>query len=145
MIKILLLNGPNLNLLGVRETELYGGLTLLDISTFLVKEAFSRNILLQIVQSNSESRLIGALHDAMLTGIGAVIVNPASYTHSSVGIRDALLSLGAPFIEVHLTNLKQREPFRHYSFMTEISAGIISGLGWQSYWFALQSLAENLL
>lgn len=145
MKRLLLLNGPNLNLLGIRETELYGGSTLLDVSRHLIRESCRRGVLLQVLQSNSESKLISLIQTAMLSGPDAAIINSASYTHTSIGIRDALLGLAVPFIEVHLTNLKQREFFRHSSFLTDVSIGMISGFGWRSYLFAVQFAVEVLL
>lgn len=141
--RILLLNGPNLNLLGVREPEVYGNQTLADIVTNLDTFAQQYNVELTHLQSNAESELIDKIHQAY-NNIDYIIINPAAFTHTSVAIRDALLGVAIPFIEVHLSNVHAREPFRHHSFLADIAQGIICGLGTDGYKFALTAAINQL-
>ena len=141
--KILVLNGPNLNMLGRREPEKYGSQTLSDIVNNLEKQAEQLNITLTHVQSNSEAELINTIHDAW-QAIDAIIINPAAFTHTSIALRDALLSVSIPFFEVHITNVYAREPFRHKSFFSDVAEGVISGLGALGYEAALNA-AHHLL
>ncbi len=141
-MNILLLNGPNLNMLGQREPDKYGTQTLQDIVDDLQAQAASSNVNLTHFQSNAEFELIDRVHAAMGT-VDAIIINPAAFTHTSVALRDALLSVNIPFIEVHLSNVHAREPFRHHSYFSDVAAGVIVGLGAMGYSLALTA-AINL-
>ena len=141
-MNILLLNGPNLNMLGQREPDKYGTQTLQDIVDDLQAQAASSNVNLTHFQSNAEFELIDRVHAAMGT-VDAIIINPAAFTHTSVALRDALLSVNIPFIEVHLSNVYAREPFRHHSYFSDVAAGVIVGLGAMGYSLALTA-AINL-
>ena len=136
--KVLVLNGPNLNMLGKREPTIYGAQTLDDIIKSLTAQAQASNITLSHLQSNAEHLLIEAIHQAHQK-IDFIIINPAAFTHTSVAIRDALLSVEIPFIEVHLSNVHARETFRHHSYLSDIATGIICGLGENGYSYALNS------
>ena len=145
MAKLLLLNGPNLNLLGTREPELYGADTLADIERRCVELAQTLGAhQLACFQSNAEHALIDRIHAARLENIAFIIINPAAFTHTSVALRDALLGVGIPFIEVHLSNVFARESFRHHSYLSDIAVGVISGLGAQGYELALQAADHYL-
>lgn len=144
MATILVLNGPNLNLLGTREPEIYGAETLEDICTRLKQTAESNGHHLLSLQSNAEYELIDRIHDAKQEQIDFIILNPAAFTHSSIAIRDALLGVDIPFIEIHLSNIHKRESFRHHSFFTDIAEGMICGLGSQGYDLALQYILNRL-
>ncbi len=135
--KILLLNGPNLNLLGTREPAIYGGDTLAAIENRLVKLAAAGGAKLTAFQSNAESDLVDRIQQAAREQVDFIIINPAAYTHTSVAMRDALAAVSIPFIEVHLSNVFAREAFRHRSYFTDIAVGIISGLGAKGYELAL--------
>ncbi|WP_375751742.1 type II 3-dehydroquinate dehydratase [Vibrio sp. HN007] len=141
--RILLLNGPNLNLLGVREPGHYGSQTLGQIVENLTEQANQANIELTHLQSNREYELIEAIHDAFQK-VDFIIINPAAFTHTSVAIRDALLGVNIPFIEVHLSNVHAREPFRHHSYLSDKAVGVICGLGAQGYEFALNAAIKQL-
>lgn len=140
-MKILLLNGPNLNMLGKREPEKYGHATLNDIVSGLIKQADALQISLDHFQSNSEAALIDRIHAAM-GNVDGIIINPAAFTHTSVALRDALLSVSIPFIEVHLSNVHAREAFRHHSYFSDIAAGVIVGFGAKGYALALDAAAD---
>ena len=140
-IKVLVLNGPNLNLLGQREPALYGKNTLEDIIQALTEQAQQLNIELTHLQSNREYELIEKIHQSF-NEIDFIIINPAAFTHTSVAIRDALLGVNIPFIEVHLSNVHARESFRQHSYLSDIAQGVICGLGAKGYTFALQSAAQ---
>ena len=144
MTKILVLNGPNLNLLGTREPEHYGVATLQEILGDLQKQADSQGIKLDTFQSNAEHELIGKVQDASSQDIDFIIINPAALTHTSVGLRDALQAVGIPFIEVHLSNIHSREAFRKESFFSDIAVGVISGLGPVGYELALRAAVKYL-
>lgn len=144
MAKILVLNGPNLNLLGTREPDLYGSDTLQDIEANLVKQASSENHTLNHFQSNSESELIDQIHQAASDSVAFILINPAAFTHTSIAIRDALLGTQIPFIEIHLSNVHQREDFRQHSYFSDIAKGTIVGLGAQGYELALQAALSHL-
>ncbi len=144
MAAILVLNGPNLNLLGTREPGHYGHITLAQIEQDLAAAAQTLGLTLQCVQSNAEHVLIEAVHRAGQDGVRFVIINPAAFTHTSVALRDALLAVGIPFIEVHLSNVHAREPFRAHSYFSDIAVGVISGLGAEGYLFALRAAAGRL-
>jgi 3-dehydroquinate dehydratase-2 len=141
-MNILLLNGPNLNMLGQREPEKYGTQTLQDIVDDLQAQASSSSVTLEHFQSNAEHALIDRVH-AAIGKVDAIIINPAAFTHTSVALRDALLSVNIPFIEVHLSNVHAREPFRHHSYFSDVAAGVIVGLGAIGYSLALTA-AINL-
>ncbi|HSD42969.1 MAG TPA: type II 3-dehydroquinate dehydratase [Burkholderiales bacterium] len=136
--KILVLNGPNLNLLGSREPDIYGRETLRDIVQRLSKAAAGKGARLEAFQSNQEGALIERVHAAKKQQIAFIIVNPAGFTHSSVALRDALAAVGIPFIEVHLSNIHAREPFRHRSYFSDLAVGTICGLGSRGYDLALE-------
>lgn len=140
---ILLLNGPNLNLLGTREPETYGSLTLDDIVTTLSQDAQKSGIRLSHLQSNAEHVLIEKIHAAK-GNTDFIVINPAAFTHTSVALRDALLAVEIPFIEIHLSNVHAREPFRHHSYLSDIAVGVICGLGADGYRFALQAAINRL-
>lgn len=144
MKKILVLHGPNLNLLGTREPSIYGQTTLNQINVGLIEAAKNANVDLTCFQSNSESDLIQAIHEASPSKINYIIFNPAAFTHTSVALRDALCAVAIPFIEVHLSNIHSREPFRHHSYFSDIAKGSITGLGAQGYLLALQVIIEEL-
>jgi len=139
----LLLNGPNLNLLGTREPGYYGSFTLEDISARLGECAVQEGVQLLTFQSNSESDLIDRIHAAPREGIDFIIFNPAAFTHTSVALRDALLGVKIPFIEVHLSNVHAREEFRNKSYFSDIAVGVISGLGPIGYELALQAALSS--
>ncbi len=136
--KILVLHGPNLNLLGSREPAHYGRDTLDDINQRLVRLALQASASLDTFQSNSEADLIGRIHQAGKDGVDFILINPAAYTHTSVAIRDALAGVNIPFVEIHLSNVFAREPFRHHSYFSDIAVGVISGLGAKGYELALE-------
>ncbi|ATM98499.1 MULTISPECIES: type II 3-dehydroquinate dehydratase [Enterobacterales] len=140
---ILLLNGPNLNLLGTREPETYGHLTLDDIVQSLSADAQALNVKLSHFQSNAEFELINKIHAAR-GNVDYILINPAAFTHTSVALRDALLGVNIPFIEIHLSNVYSREPFRHHSYLSDIATGVICGLGAEGYRFALQAAVSRL-
>ena len=140
-MKILLLNGPNLNMLGKREPDKYGHATLDDIVSGLTKQAESMQIALEHLQSNSEAALIDRIHEAM-GNVDGIIINPAAFTHTSVALRDALLSVSIPVIEVHLSNVHAREAFRHHSYFSDIAAGVIVGFGAKGYSLALDAAVD---
>ncbi|CAA6802457.1 MAG: 3-dehydroquinate dehydratase II (EC [uncultured Thiotrichaceae bacterium] len=144
MANILLLNGPNLNLLGTREPDVYGNETLADITQHLETLAQQNNHQLTHFQSNAEHELINAIHAAQLQAVEFIIINPGAYTHTSIAIRDAFLGTGTPFIEIHLSNIHQRESFRHHSYLSDIANGVILGLGSQGYQLALQAAMAQL-
>lgn len=144
MARILLLNGPNLNLLGQREPGIYGSATLGDIEKRLAGLAKHRGHDLLAAQSNAEHELIGKIQAAKADGIGFVIINPGAYTHTSIALRDAFLAVAVPFIEVHITNIFAREEFRHRSYLSGIAVGCIVGLGALGYELALESACARL-
>lgn len=144
MATILCLNGPNLNLLGSREPDTYGRETLADIGARLRERAAAAGHRLDLVQSNAEHELIDAVQQAGANGVAFVLLNPAAFTHTSIALRDALLAVGIPFIEVHLSNVHAREPFRAHSYFSDIAAGVISGLGAQGYDLALSAALQRL-
>lgn len=144
MAKILCLNGPNLNLLGTREPDKYGRDRLEDIGRRLCTSAKASGHELQMLQSNAEHELIDAIHRARAEGVAFILFNPAAFTHSSIALRDALLAVAIPFIEVHLSNVFAREPFRAHSYFSDIAAGVITGLGAEGYDLALTAVLRRL-
>ena len=135
--RILVLHGPNLNLLGVREPKHYGTQSLADINTALIEQGQTADVDVECYQSNAESELIERIHAAREQDIGFIIINPAAFTHTSVALRDALAAVAIPFIEVHLSNVHARESFRQHSYFSDLAVGVISGLGANGYLFAL--------
>jgi 3-dehydroquinate dehydratase-2 len=143
MASILVLHGPNLNMLGTREPEVYGHETLADINQRLQSSAAAEGHRLVHLQSNAEHELINRIHAAKTEGVNYIVFNPAAFTHTSVALRDALLAVAIPFIEVHLSNVHQREAFRHHSYFSDIAKGVICGLGSQGYDLALQAALKQ--
>lgn len=143
-IDVLVLHGPNLNLLGSREPQHYGVQTLGDINRELTHRAELAGLVLEAFQCNHEGALVERVHVARDQGVRAIILNPAAFTHTSVALRDALSAVDIPFVEVHLSNVHAREAFRHHSYFSDIALGVISGLGSQSYLLALEYLISRL-
>jgi 3-dehydroquinate dehydratase II len=142
--RILVLHGPNLNLLGTREPDVYGHTTLADIHAMMEARAHADGIQIESFQSNSEGGLIDRVQAAGAEGIEFIIINPGGYTHTSIALRDALAAVRIPFIEVHLSNIFAREAFRHHSYFSEIAVGTICGLGAQGYGLALEAALARL-
>jgi len=142
--RILVVHGPNLNLLGTREPEHYGRVTLSDINMALARMAEAAEVDLEAFQSNHEGALIERVHAAREQGVRAIIINPAAYTHTSVALRDALAAVAIPFVEVHLSNVHAREPFRQHSYFSDLAIGVICGLGHQGYLAALEYLLNKI-
>jgi 3-dehydroquinate dehydratase II len=143
--KILLLNGPNLNLLGTREPQVYGHDTLADVESRAVALGAARGVAVECFQSNHEGALIDRIHAARLDGTGFIVINPGGLTHTSVALRDALAGVAIPFFEVHVSNVHKREAFRHHSFLSEIAAGVIVGFGIAGYTMALNAAIDRLV
>ena len=144
MARLLLLNGPNLNLLGTREPALYGVATLASIEQRAVAVAKELGHELVAFQSNAEHELIDRIHQAKRDGVAFIVINPAGYSHTSVVLRDALLGVAIPFIEVHLSNIHAREPFRRHSYFTDVAVGCVMGLGALGYELAIRAASERL-
>jgi 3-dehydroquinate dehydratase-2 len=144
MADILLLNGPNLNLLGEREPEIYGHTTLADIEAGLVADARGAGVELECFQSNHEGALVDRVHQARTEGVRFVIINPGAYAHTSIALRDAFEGVRIPFIEVHISNVHAREAFRHHSYLSAIAAGVICGVGVHGYALALAAAVDRL-
>ena len=142
-MKILILHGPNLNLLGTREPEVYGSMTLDDINNKLVELGRELGAEIKCLQSNHEGALIDALHDAR-TSMDGVVFNPGGYTHTSIALRDAISAIQIPVIEVHLSNVYAREEFRHVSMISAVCKGKVTGFGWRSYLLGLRAVVEHL-
>ena len=142
-MKILILHGPNLNLLGMREPEVYGSMTLDDINAKLIELGKELGAEIKCLQSNHEGALIDTLHDAR-TWANGVVFNPGGYTHTSVALRDAISAIQIPVVEVHLSNVYAREEFRHKSLISPVCKGKISGFGWRSYELGLRGLVDSL-
>ena len=137
-MNVLVLHGPNLNLLGTREPAVYGSVTLPDINRELTQIATEAGATLQTLQSNHEGVLIDRVHAARTDGTDFIVINPGAFTHTSVALRDALAGVAIPFVEVHLSNVHRREPFRHHSYFSDLAEGVIVGLGAQGYALALR-------
>ncbi|AOM02060.1 type II 3-dehydroquinate dehydratase [Cobetia marina] len=144
MARILVLNGPNLNLLGTREPEVYGTTTLEDIRSRLETRASQAGHQLDWLQSNAEHVLVDRVHAAREDGTAIILINPAAFTHTSVALRDALLGVALPFIELHLSNTHAREAFRHHSYLSDVARGVIMGFGARSYDMALDAALADL-
>lgn len=144
MSQLLLINGPNLNLLGSREPDVYGRQTLADIETALVAEAARLGHELNCFQSNHEGALVDRVQQARGDGVRFILINPGAYTHTSVALRDALLAVAIPFIEIHLSNVHARETFRQHSYLSDIALGVIAGCGALGYQLALRAAHERL-
>ncbi len=141
---LLLLNGPNLNLLGSREPEIYGRTTLADIEADLSAQAEAAGYALRCLQSNAEHVLIERIHAARSDGTAFILINPGAFTHTSIALRDALAGVAVPFIELHLSNVHAREPFRQHSYLSDIAVGVICGFGADSYRLALTAALSRL-
>jgi 3-dehydroquinate dehydratase-2 len=144
MAKLLVLHGPNLNLLGVREPDIYGRETLADINNQLAQRAQAAGHELAWYQSNAEHELIGRIHQARDEQIATILINPGAFTHTSVALRDALAAVGIPFIELHMSNVHAREPFRRHSYLSDLAIGVICGFGSGSYRLALDAALARL-
>ena len=144
MAQLLVLHGPNLNLLGVREPEIYGRETLADINNQLAQRAQASGHELAWYQSNAEHELIGRIHQARDEQIATILINPGAFTHTSVALRDALAAVGIPFIELHMSNVHAREPFRRHSYLSDLAMGVICGFGSGSYRLALEAALAKL-
>ena len=144
MAKILVLHGPNLNLLGAREPEIYGHTTLADINAALAARAREAGHELAWYQSNAEHELIGRIHQARDEQVATILFNPGAFTHTSIALRDALAAVAIPFVEVHLSNVHAREPFRRHSYLADIAVGVICGFGPDSYRLALEAALSRL-
>jgi 3-dehydroquinate dehydratase-2 len=141
---ILLINGPNLNLLGTREPDIYGSATLHDIERAAEAQAVAAGARLTSFQSNHEGALIDRIHLARNDGVDAIIINPGGLTHTSVALRDALSAVAIPFVEVHISNVHRREAFRQHSFLSDIAVGVICGLGTDGYYAAIEFSLKTL-
>ncbi|GLQ51749.1 type II 3-dehydroquinate dehydratase [Dyella flava] len=144
MAKLLVLHGPNLNLLGVREPEIYGRETLADINNQLAQRAQAAGHELAWFQSNAEHELIGRIHQARDEQVDYILINPGAFTHTSVALRDALAAVAIPFIELHMSNVHAREPFRHHSYLSDLAVGVICGFGSDSYRLGLNAAMTKL-
>ncbi|MGB4346416.1 MAG: type II 3-dehydroquinate dehydratase [Burkholderiaceae bacterium] len=143
-INLLVLNGPNLNLLGSREPSVYGATTLPEVEQAAAAQAAAANAKLACFQSNHEGALIDRIHLAKRDGVDAIVINPGGLTHTSVALRDALAGVAIPFIEVHISNVHSRESFRHHSYLSELAAGVICGLGVDGYRIAIEFALKKL-
>jgi len=144
MARLLLLHGPNLNLLGTREPEVYGRTTLAQIDADLAAQAQAAGHTLETLQANAEHVLVERIHAAREDGTAFILINPAAFTHTSVALRDALLGAAVPFVEIHLSNPHAREPFRHHSYLSDKALGVVCGFGADSYRMALQGVIARL-
>ena len=144
MAKLLVLHGPNLNLLGVREPDIYGRETLADINNQLAQRAQAAGHELAWYQSNAEHELIGRIHQARDEQVATILINPGAFTHTSVALRDALAAVDIPFIELHMSNVHAREPFRRHSYLSDLAIGVICGFGSASYRLALEAALSKL-
>jgi len=144
MPSVLVVHGPNLNLLGTREPQVYGANTLAEINGRLARMAARSNVDLDTFQANSEHALIDRVHAAAEDGTNWIVINPAAFTHTSVALRDALAAVGLPFIEIHLSNPAAREPFRHHSYFSDLAVGTICGFGIESYLMGVQAAINRM-
>lgn len=144
MAKLLLLHGPNLNLLGTREPQIYGSTTLAQINEAARAQCAAAGCEFDTLQSNSEAELVERIHQAFADKVDFIVINPAAYTHTSVALRDALAGVAIPFIELHLSNPHAREPFRQHSYLSDLAQGVICGFGANSYTLALQAALQRL-
>jgi 3-dehydroquinate dehydratase-2 len=144
MTRLLVLHGPNLNLLGIREPGVYGNVTLKQIDEALVDRAKQAGVELTTFQSNHEGELVDRIHAARAENVDFILINPAAYTHTSVAIRDALKGVDIPFVEIHLSNVHRREAFRHHSYFSDVAEGVVCGFGWKGYLFALEFALDRL-
>jgi 3-dehydroquinate dehydratase-2 len=144
MSRLLVLHGPNLNLLGTREPDVYGRVTLAEIDQALAEKAQAAGAELSSFQSNHEGAIVDRIQQARTEQVDFVLINPAAYTHTSVAIRDALSGVALPFIEIHLSNVHKREAFRHHSYFSDLAEAVICGLGWKGYLYALDFALERL-
>lgn len=144
MAKLLVLHGPNLNLLGVREPDIYGRETLADINNQLAQRAQAAGHELAWYQSNAEHELIGRIHQARGEQVASILINPGAFTHTSIALRDALAAVAIPFIEVHMSNVHAREPFRRHSYLSDLAIGVICGFGSDSYRLGLDAAMAKL-
>ncbi|TAH42358.1 MAG: type II 3-dehydroquinate dehydratase [Betaproteobacteria bacterium] len=144
MSKVLVINGPNLNLLGTREPHIYGSTTLADVENGLRAQAQELGLELECFQSNHEGAIVDRIHQARLEGVKFVLINPGAYTHTSVAIRDAIGGVAIPFVEVHISNVHKREAFRHHSYLSDVAEAVMAGFGTLGYNLALQFIAAKL-
>lgn len=144
MARILVIHGPNLNLLGTREPEIYGTESLDDVNRGLEAVAEGRGVGIEFFQTNAEDAMVERVHQARSEGVSFILLNPGAFTHTSIALRDALLGVGIPFIEVHLSNVHSREPFRQHSYLSDVASGVIVGLGTQGYTLALEAALTRL-
>jgi 3-dehydroquinate dehydratase-2 len=144
MSRLLVLHGPNLNLLGTREPDVYGRVTLAEIDKALAEKAQAAGAELSSFQSNHEGAIVDRIQQARTEQVDFVLINPAAYTHTSVAIRDALAGVALPFVEIHLSNVHKREAFRHHSYFSDLAEAVICGLGWKGYLYALDFALERL-
>ncbi|MET1254915.1 type II 3-dehydroquinate dehydratase [Aliikangiella maris] len=143
-MSVLIVNGPNLNLLGTREPDIYGAATLAQIEAKCLQIFSNAGIDASFMQSNAEHEIVDCIQQAMTNKVEYIIINPAAFTHTSVAIRDALLAVNIPFIEIHLSNPHSREAFRRHSYLTDVAKGVIAGFGEQSYYLACQAVINQL-
>ena len=144
MSRLLVLHGPNLNLLGTREPDVYGRVTLAQIDQALAEKAKAAGAELTSFQSNHEGAIVDRIQQARIEQVDFVLINPAAYTHTSVAIRDALAGVALPFVEIHLSNVHKREAFRHHSYFSDLAEAVICGLGWKGYLYALDFALERI-
>ena len=145
MPKVLVINGPNLNLLGTREPEIYGATTLADVEDSLRAQGEALGVELSCFQSNHEGAIVDRIHGARAESVAWILINPGAYTHTSVAIRDALAGVAIPFVEVHISNVHRREAFRHHSYIAPVAKAVICGLNVQGYSIAIDAVAQVLL
>jgi 3-dehydroquinate dehydratase-2 len=143
-MSVLLVNGPNLNLLGTRQPEIYGTVTLADVEASLVAQGRAAGVDVACFQSNHEGAIVDRLHEARTDGTAFVIVNPGAFTHTSIAIRDAFAAIQVPFCEVHISNVHAREPFRRHSYLSDLAVGVIAGCGTQGYTLAMSFVLQQL-
>ena len=144
MSTVLVINGPNLNLLGTREPEIYGATTLADVESGLRTQGGTLGVEVLCFQSNHEGAIVDRIHQARGEGVGWILINPGAYTHTSVAIRDALAGVAIPFVEVHISNVHKREAFRHHSYLSDVAEAVMAGFGTQGYVLALQYIAARM-